>query len=49
MFSDARERRELSDEERLEILREDLASGAVVARGGARRYDVLRGLIVSIR
>lgn len=44
VFSDARRRREWSDEERLEILREAFAPGAVVARV-ARRYDVSRGLI----
>lgn len=44
VLSDARRRREWSDEERLEILREAFAPGAVVARV-ARRYDVSRGLI----
>lgn len=44
VFSDARRRREWSDEERLEILQEAFAPGAVVARV-ARRYDVSRGLI----
>lgn len=44
VFSDARRRREWSDEKRLEILREGFAPGAVVARV-VRRYDVSRGLI----
>ena len=44
VLSDARRHREWSDEERLEILREAFAPGAVVAQV-ARRYDVSRGLI----
>lgn len=44
VFSDARRRREWSDEEGLEILRDAFAPGAVVA-SVARPYDVSRGLI----
>jgi transposase len=44
VLTGARRRREWSDEERLEILREAFSPGAVVSQV-ARRYDVSRTLI----
>lgn len=44
VVSDVRWRRDRSDEERMEILREAFVPGAIVA-GVARRYDISRGPI----